>query len=680
MMRGADGGDGWSFDGETPKRSFGVEATAGREQGGQEDVGPALRRDPARQLRRHRARARHGARRRRRERRLPGQRDLHLHRARPRARARVHALVQRLDARRVPGRRARSHRRRCRCCRSTTASTSASPRSSGCIAKGARGRVHPRASRCGPTTTPTTTRCARAWPKPACPLTFHRTFGGKPSEADWDELVEQKITTAGTVYRFFAAVRPFTYMVDGRRVRPSPDASSSSAPRSTAAGCRSGRRRWSRTLDIRAGDGDAERRQLVLSPTEYLGAQPVRHGARRPRRLRADRATTRGSPTPAMFSTDYPHSVTLWPTRSSTLPSSPPTSPDDMAAKVLSGQRGARVRGLSASLAEPARVRALDRRSHASYAEPDVKAAPRRARRDGARPRSRSRRPRTATGRSTSLRSRWCSRRSGRARAQERCRRSASSTSRTATSGRAIRGDGRAPRRPGHRGRRASSSRSRLRARVARADRRRRAAASRSGVVVALGLGGTLTEVLDQVAVRMFPLHEHDARRARRHLSRCGRARRIPRRPAARPRRHSCDSCWRRRARRARRRHRRRALRARVQPGSRHPRRERSHSTPDSCCGTLPPATGAAATHRLQRACSAPRAIAVAGASTTRQHVRQPLARRRTGTRAGPRTCSPSHPEADPVDGVPAIRDVGDADEPIDYLLVGVPAPSVAPT
>jgi acyl-CoA synthetase (NDP forming) len=32
------------------------------------------------------------------------------------------------------------------------------------------------------------------------------------------------------------------------------------------------------------------------------------------------------------------------------------------------------------------------------------------------------------------------------------------------------------------------------------------------GLVIALGLGGTLTELLDLVAVRMFPLHEHDAR------------------------------------------------------------------------------------------------------------------------------------------------------------------------
>src|SRR5262245_23041111 len=30
MMRGADGGDGWSFDGGPPKRTFGIEAMAGR--------------------------------------------------------------------------------------------------------------------------------------------------------------------------------------------------------------------------------------------------------------------------------------------------------------------------------------------------------------------------------------------------------------------------------------------------------------------------------------------------------------------------------------------------------------------------------------------------------------------------------------------------------------------------
>ena len=33
MMRGADGGDGWSFDGKLPPRTFGIESTAGRAAG-----------------------------------------------------------------------------------------------------------------------------------------------------------------------------------------------------------------------------------------------------------------------------------------------------------------------------------------------------------------------------------------------------------------------------------------------------------------------------------------------------------------------------------------------------------------------------------------------------------------------------------------------------------------------
>ena len=33
MLRGDDGGDGWSFDGGAPKRTFGVEALAGRAKG-----------------------------------------------------------------------------------------------------------------------------------------------------------------------------------------------------------------------------------------------------------------------------------------------------------------------------------------------------------------------------------------------------------------------------------------------------------------------------------------------------------------------------------------------------------------------------------------------------------------------------------------------------------------------
>ena len=90
------------------------------------------------------------------------------------------------------------------------------------------------------------------------PLTFHRTFGGKPSEADYDELVEQKISTAGTVYRFFAAVRPFTYMAFGNVFDRHPDL------RFVAAEVNCGWLPfWAQTmeqnLDIRAGMSDDDR-------------------------------------------------------------------------------------------------------------------------------------------------------------------------------------------------------------------------------------------------------------------------------------------------------------------------------------------------------------------------------------------------------------------------------------
>lgn len=44
-------------------------------------------------------------------------------------------------------------------------------------------------------------------------LTFHRTFGGRPDKSDWDELVDQKVSVGGIVFRYFSSVRPLTYMI-----------------------------------------------------------------------------------------------------------------------------------------------------------------------------------------------------------------------------------------------------------------------------------------------------------------------------------------------------------------------------------------------------------------------------------------------------------------------------------
>jgi Amidohydrolase len=119
----------------------------------------------------------------------------------------------------------------------------------------------------------------RSWRAPHVP----RTFGGRPNEADWDELVNQKITTAGTVYRFFSAVKPFTYMVLGGVFDRHPD------------------------LEL-------------VSEYPWLAST-------------------------AMHSSDYPHSVTLWPhSRTYAEELTAGLSPEDTT-KILSGN-ASRVYGL----------------------------------------------------------------------------------------------------------------------------------------------------------------------------------------------------------------------------------------------------------------------------------------------------------------------------------------------
>ena len=204
-------------------------------------------------------------RRRRRVGRLPEQRDLHLRRARPRARARVHALVQRLGPRRVPGCAHREH----------IVGLPMLPVDDGidvciaeldrCLAKGCTGRVHPRLPSPAvprPVLRPAVRARRRA---PGCrSRSTARSAASRPrpTTTSWSS---RRSPTAGTVYRFFAAVRPVHVHGDGRRVR----SSSGTADR---------RRRGELRL------------AAVLGPDD--GAEP-RH-PRRPRRR--DRATS-ASPT-----------------------------------------------------------------------------------------------------------------------------------------------------------------------------------------------------------------------------------------------------------------------------------------------------------------------------------------------------------------------------------------------
>ena len=143
------------------------------------------------------------------------------------------------------------------------------------------------------------------------PVTFHRTFGGKPAEADWAELVNQQITAAGTAYRFFSAVRPLTYMVFSGVFDRHPDL------RMVAGEVNCGWVPfWAQTVDqefenpwYRATGGIT----IERAPSEYLGENVFVTV------LDDDigfELMAQGWPRLAetcMFSTDYPHSVTLWP-------------------------------------------------------------------------------------------------------------------------------------------------------------------------------------------------------------------------------------------------------------------------------------------------------------------------------------------------------------------------------
>jgi predicted TIM-barrel fold metal-dependent hydrolase len=144
------------------------------------------------------------------------------------------------------------------------------------------------------------------------PLTFHRTFGGKPSESDWDELVNQQVTVSGTVYRFFSAAKPFTYMTYGGVFERFPQLKIVGAE----VNC-SWLPFWAQTMDqcfdnpfYRATGGV----RIDTRPSECLGRNLFVTVLDDDIGFRM--ISTGFAPELAdcsMFSTDYPHSVCLWP-------------------------------------------------------------------------------------------------------------------------------------------------------------------------------------------------------------------------------------------------------------------------------------------------------------------------------------------------------------------------------
>lgn len=308
MLRGADGGDGWSFDGAPPKRTFGIEATAGRAAGDKKMSG--LRFDEI-LLGNHQGKAHVED---------MDKDGIDVSVVYPAYAAQAYVMPDRELG--------------IACMRSYNdwmlgefqgASPSRIvglpllPVDDGmdvclaefdrCVRAGAKAILIP-----GLPVRPYHDRYyeplyARA-SETGIPLTFHRTFGGRSQEADWDGIADLKITAGGTVWRFFSAVRIFTYLVYAGVFDRHPNL------KIVAAEVNFGWLPfWLQTMDqnvvVRSELKDATLQQFK-TPVEHMGtnlfvtvlddAVGFELVASHP--WLADCA---------MWSSDYPHSVTLWP-------------------------------------------------------------------------------------------------------------------------------------------------------------------------------------------------------------------------------------------------------------------------------------------------------------------------------------------------------------------------------
>jgi predicted TIM-barrel fold metal-dependent hydrolase len=306
MMRGADGGDGWSFDGKPPTRTFGVEAMAGRQKADYQRSG--LRFEDI----------------------LPGNYDGAAHvkdmdadgvdvsvvypnlvqfiyQEPDRALARACMLAyndwmledfQGADPKRLVG-------------------LPMLPVDDGMdvcvdelervIDRGAKGLFipgFPKVPYHDPSYEPLWAAAAGA----GTPVTFHRTFGGKSYEPDWDGG-HNNFTAAGTVSRFFAGVRPLSYLIFSGVFDRHP------ALKVVGAELNCGWIPfWAQTMDQQVTNQQAmQQMAMERSPGDYLGDNVF------VTILDDDigfRLMAQGEPRLAdacMFSSDYPHSVTLWP-------------------------------------------------------------------------------------------------------------------------------------------------------------------------------------------------------------------------------------------------------------------------------------------------------------------------------------------------------------------------------
>jgi predicted TIM-barrel fold metal-dependent hydrolase len=339
MMRGADGGDGWSFGGQPPKRTFGVEAMAGRAKEDYQVSG--LRFDEI----------------------LPGNydglahvEDMRLDGVDVSVVYPAHSIFVYLEPDRGLG---------LACLRAYNdwvldefqgaapdhiVGLPMLPVDDGmdvCVAeyervlaKGAKGAFIPGMPKT-PYNSPVYEPLWNAASAAGAPLTFHRTFGGAPPDADWDELVEQNVSVGGIVNRFFSGVRPLTYLIFNGVFDRNPGLKIVGAEINCG-----WIPFWSQTMDHTLDtEGAWAGVDLGRKPSEFLGENVFVTILDDHVGFDLMRAGFPRLADTCMFSSDYPHSVTLWPnTREYAAKLTAGLEPADVE-KVLAGN-AARVYGI----------------------------------------------------------------------------------------------------------------------------------------------------------------------------------------------------------------------------------------------------------------------------------------------------------------------------------------------
>lgn len=139
-------------------------------------------------------------------------------------------------------------------------------------------------------------------------LTFHRTFGGRSKDPAYDDFAKEVVLVAGIIERFFAAVRPFTYMLFGNVFTRHPKL------KIVAAEVNCGwmpfwlemmdqqaelQKSWSELTGEMKPSDFVGRNLFVTTLNDAIGFRLI------PDYPAMQRAV--------MYSTDYPHSVSLWP-------------------------------------------------------------------------------------------------------------------------------------------------------------------------------------------------------------------------------------------------------------------------------------------------------------------------------------------------------------------------------